>query len=94
MAEQQINLGFVDSYSLAPAVVPDLRDEIATAWGLPLGDRVEVCFRGSQRAAIAGTLELITSPDFPWNPHQPLQLRISGFIFNSREIERWTRLES
>lgn len=92
MAEQQINLGFDDSYSAAPAAVPELRDEIATAWGLPLGDRAEICFRGSQRAAITGVLELLTTPDFPWDIHQPLQLRIAGFIFNSREIESWTRI--
>jgi hypothetical protein len=46
-------------------VGPELRDEIARAWGLPLGQRVEVCFRGSQRAAIAGKLELLTTPDYP-----------------------------
>jgi hypothetical protein len=92
MPEQQINLGLDITHTIAPAVVPELRDEIAQAWGLPIGERAEVRFRGSQRAAITGILELITSPDFPWNPRQALQLRIAGFVFSNREIESWTRL--
>lgn len=92
MPEQQISLGFDLPHNPAPAVVPELRDEIAEAWGLPLGERIEVCFLGSQRATITGTLELLSTPDYPWNPHQPLKLHIAGLIFSSREIERWTRL--
>ena len=92
MSEQQIDFGFDLPRVTAPAVVPELRDEIAQAWSLPLGQRVEVCFRNSQRASITGMLELISVPDFPWNPHQALRLRIAGFVFSSREIERWTRL--
>lgn len=92
MPEQQISLGLDVTHTTAPAVVPELRDEIARAWALPIGERTEVCFRGSQRSAITGILELITTPDFPWNPRQPLKLRIAGFIFSSRDIESWTRL--
>lgn len=89
MEEQQISLGLDTGYQREPAAVPELRDEIAQAWGLPLGKRVEVSLRGAQRTAIAGTLELVSVPDFPWDPHQALRLRIAGFEFNSREIERW-----
>lgn len=92
MPEQQISLGFDLPHSSAPAVVPELRDEVAQAWGLPLGERIEVSFRSGELDAIAGTLELLSAPDYPWNPHQPLQLRIAGFVFSSRDIERWTRL--
>jgi hypothetical protein len=92
MVEQQIELGFDVPLSTAPAVVPELRDEIAQAWGLPLGQRVEVCFRESQRASITGPLELVTAPDYPWNPRQSLRLRITGLVFSSRDIERWTIL--
>lgn len=92
MPEQQFNLGLDTPHPTEPAVVAELRNEIAQAWGLPLGERVEVCFRGSQRAAITGILELISTPAFPWNPREVLQLRIAGFIFMSREIDRWTRL--
>jgi hypothetical protein len=92
MPEHQSDLPLDAPYAPAPAAPPELRDEIAAAWGLPLGDRVEVCFRGGQRAAITGVLELLTTPEFPWDRRQPLKLRITGFVFNSREIERWTRL--
>lgn len=92
MPEQQISLGLDTTHTTAPAVVPELRAEIAQAWGLPLGERTEVCFRGSQRAAITGILDLITMPDFPWDRRQALQLRIAGFVFSNREIESWTRL--
>jgi hypothetical protein len=92
MGEHQISLRFDVGYNREPPVVPELRDEIAQAWGLPLGRRVEICFRGSQHAAITGLLELLTAPDYPWDPRQSLQLRIAGFVFRSREIERWTTI--
>ncbi len=92
MEEHQFNLDFDAPYSPAPPVTSELRDEIALAFGLPLGRRVEVCFRGSQRAAVTGILELLSTPDFPWNPQQRLRLHISGLEFSSREIERWTVL--
>jgi hypothetical protein len=57
----------------------------------PLGQRVEVCFRG-ERSAIAGKLELLRAPDYPWDRHQPLQLAVAGLVFSSRDIERWTIL--
>lgn len=90
--EHQFSLDLDVGHSPAPAAIPELCDEIARAWGLPLGERVEICFRRSERAAITGVLELVSSPNTPWDPRQPLRLRISGFVFDSREIERWTRL--
>lgn len=95
MSEQQFNLPFDAAQNIptfAPAVVPELRDEIARAWGLPLGERVEIRFRGGQLDAATGLLELLTAPDFPWDSRQPLQLRLAGFTFGSRDIESWTRL--
>lgn len=92
MSEQQISLDLDVGYQPAPAVVPELRDEIAATWGLPLGQRVEICFRGGERSAVTGTLELLRAPAYPWEPRDALQLRIAGLIFSSREIERWTTL--
>ena len=92
MGEQQISLELDVAFSAAPAVVPELRDEIAQTWGLPLGQRVEVCFRGGQRSAATGILELLSAPDYPWNPRQLLHLQIAGFVFSSRDIERWTEI--
>jgi hypothetical protein len=90
--EHQASLGLDAGYQPAPVVVPALRDEIAAAWGYPLGQRVEICFRGGQRSAISGRLELLRAPDYPWDPRQPLQLAIAGFVFSSREIGQWTIL--
>ena len=86
MNEQQISLELDVGYQTAPAVV----HEIAATWGLPLGQRVGICLRGGERSAVTGILELLRAPDYPWEPRQALQIGIAGFIFSSREIERWT----
>jgi hypothetical protein len=90
MAEQQISLGFETLHTTAPAVVPELREEIAQAWRLPFGQRVEVSLHNGD--TIAGSLELVSSPAYPWDPHQPLRLRISGFVFTTKEIKHWVLL--
>jgi hypothetical protein len=92
LSGQQISLALEVGYSPAPAAVPQLRDEIAAVWRLPLGQRLEVCFRGTERSAATGWLELLRAPDYPWDPHQPLQLAIAGLHFTSRQIDRWTIL--
>ncbi len=92
MPEHQPGLPFDAPYQPEPSAPPELRDEIARAWGLPLGERVEITLRNDSLDTITGLLELISVPDFPWNPRQPLQLRVNGFEFDSRAIERWTRL--
>ena len=75
------------------AALPHLRDEIARVWGLPLGERVEVAFRPAFPVpAVAGRLELHSDPAYPWDPRQPLGLRIAGCDFTSRDIERWKLL--
>jgi hypothetical protein len=91
MAEHQTDLRLDVGYDPAPAVVSELRDEIAAAWGLPLGRSVEVSLR-TQRCALRGVLELRRAPDYPWDGRQALQLAVAGFVFNSRELERWTIL--
>lgn len=92
MPEHQASLPLDASFASAPAAAPELRDEIAGAWGLPLGERVEVSFRGGQLDTIAGVLELVAAPSYPWNPREPLSLRIAGFTFSSREIARWASI--
>lgn len=92
VSEQQISLELEVGDQTAPAVVPELRDAIAATWGLPLGQRVEICFRGGERSAVTGILELLRAPDYPWQPRHALQLGIAGLIFSSREIERWTKI--
>lgn len=92
VAEHQISLGLDGGFNTAPAVVSELQDEIATAWGLPIGQRIEICLKGAQRSAVSGLLELLQAPDYPWDRHQPLRLAIAGFVFSSRDIERWTQI--
>lgn len=65
MGEQQTSLGLEAGFNTAPAVVPELRDEIAAVWDYPLGKRVEVCFKGGERSVVTGVLELLRAPDFP-----------------------------
>ena len=92
MTEDQFAFTFDLTPATEPAVSPDLRDEIAGVWGLPLGEKVEVFLRNSQIDTVSGILELADAPDYPWNPRQPLRLRIAGFVFSNREIGHWTRL--
>ncbi len=93
MAEHQTDLRLDVGYDPAPAVVSELREEIAAAWGLPLGQRVEVSLR-DERCAPLGVLELRRAPDYPWDGlGKALQLvKVAGFVFSSREMERWTVL--
>ena len=91
-SEQQISLRLDLGYQPAPVVVPQLRDEIAAALGLPLGQQVEICFRDGERSAVTGILELLLAPDYPWEPRQALQLGIAGLVFSSRDINRWTTI--
>ena len=92
MADHQTILSFDTPYAPAPGVPSGLRDEIAAAWGLPLGERVEISLRGDPIDPLTGTLELVSAPDYPWNPREALRLRIAGFVFGSRDIERWTKI--
>lgn len=80
--------------SASPEPLPHLRDEIARVWSLPLGERVEIAFRPAFPVpAVTGLLELRASPSrYPWDPHEPLALRVAGCDFTSRDIERWSLL--
>lgn len=91
MAEHQTQLKLEVSYEVAPVVEGDLRSEIAAAWGLPLGERVNVTLR-NERCALRGILELRRAPDYPWDPRQALQLAVAGYGFSSREMENWALL--
>ncbi len=92
MPEHQSSLRLDTGYEPAPAVVPEIKDEIAAVWGLPLGQRVEIGLRGADCSALNGVLELAKAPDYPWDPRQPLKLCVRGFLFSSREIEHWSKL--
>lgn len=42
MPEHQADLPLDASFNLAPTAPPELRGEIAQAWGLPIGKRVMI----------------------------------------------------
>lgn len=92
MSEHQTDLPLGTGFNLEPAAPPELRDEIAQVWGLPIGQRVAGSLRNGQVERVAGVLELAAAPDFPWNPRQALRLRIAGCDFSSRDIEHWKLL--
>jgi len=92
MPEHQSDLPLDGAFDLEPAAPPEMREEIARAWNLPIGQRVEVFFRDNQLDTIAGVLELAAAPDFPWDIRQTLRLRIGECDFTTREIEHWKLL--
>jgi hypothetical protein len=56
LSKQLISLALDAGYTTAPPLVLALRNEIAIAWSPPLGQRVEIGFRGDGRSAITGVL--------------------------------------
>jgi len=89
--ESSLLVSLDGDYEPAPAVPLGVRDEIAAAWGLPLGERVTVCVGDANASGVTGLLEVLDPPNYPWDPRQPLRLRIAGFVFGSREIASWKR---
>ena len=82
LGEQQISLELDAGYTTAPPVVLELRDEIAAAWSLPVGQRVEVCFRGGERSAVAGTTNIATRIwPLPPATREPVLAAVSGESF-------------
>jgi len=92
MLPRQTEFDLGVSYDPVPQVPLSLHSEIARAWRLPLRECVEIRLRDNSIPALRGPLELLTAPDYPWDPRQPLSLRIAGYTFHSHEIESWTQL--
>jgi hypothetical protein len=71
-----------------------LVSDITRVWGLPIGRKV--CGRlkdGENLPALDGRLELASAPDLPFDPRQPLNLRVRGYEFSSRAIAGWAIAE-
>ena len=75
-----------------PHPLDDLLQEIAVAWGLPVGERVRVRLMTEAVPELSGRLELARVPDLPLDPRQPLALRVAGVTFSSREVRSWSLL--
>jgi hypothetical protein len=85
---------FVDGWPGGGAgpLPPTLDEEIAAAWQVPIGKRVHVTLRRHDVAGTTGRLEIARAPDWPFDPHQPLALRIGHVAFTHQQIESWALL--
>jgi hypothetical protein len=71
-----------------------LVSDIAKAWSLPVGKKVRVHLKDNENLPVLdGRLELESAPDVPFDPRQPLSLRIRGYVFSSRAIAGWVTAE-
>jgi hypothetical protein len=68
--------------------------DVAKAWGLPIGKNVRIHLKdGESLPVLDGRLELASAPDLPFDPREPLNLRVRGYIFSSRSIAGWATAE-
>ena len=96
MNDQQEFL-FADGHSPQLGMpLPDdpLVSDIAQAWRLPIGRKVRIHLKDIENLPVLdGRLELASSPDLPFDPRQPLSLRVRGYVFSSRAITGWAIAE-
>lgn len=67
-------------------LAPSLTDELAAAWGLPIGRRVRVELRRHAVPGLLGLLQVAALPDLPLDGRRPLRLRIGHEEFTSQQI--------
>ena len=61
--------------------------DIGAEWGLPVGQRVRIVFRGGESLRdITGRLEIAAAPELPLNHHRLLRLRVAGYEFGNTAI--------
>jgi hypothetical protein len=65
-------------------------EEIATLWGIPVGQRVHVALREHSLSDLDGRLELARAPDLPLDRREALFLCIGTIEFSSRQIIAWS----
>ena len=64
-----------------------LLHDIGEEWGLPVGQRVRIVFRGGECfRELTGRLEVAVAPELPLNHHRPLRLRVAGYEFGHTAI--------
>ncbi len=67
-----------------------LYEEIATLWGIPVGQITHVVLHEHNFSDLQGRLELSRAPDLPLDRREVLALRIGTIEFSSRQIVAWT----
>lgn len=61
--------------------------DIARVWSLPIGRMGRIHLKdGENLPVLDGRLELASALDLPFEPRQPLSLRICGYVFSNRAI--------
>ncbi len=71
-------------------LAPELADEAARVWGLPVGQRARVTLRGHAMDGLHGLVQIAGLPDLPFDARRPLRLRIGHVEFTSRQVAAWT----
>lgn len=73
-----------------PEPLADLVAEMTRLWGLPLYQQTRITLKNHSLDELCGRLELVSAPDLPLNPAQPLSLRVGGVEFSSRHVIAWS----
>lgn len=74
-------------------LVPELTDEMAAVWGLPVGRRARMTLRGHTLDELSGRVKIARLPGLPLDPREELQLCIGLETFTSRQVSGWCLLE-
>lgn len=76
-----------------PEPLADLVAEMVRLWGLPLYQKARITLKNHSLDELCGRLELVSAPDLPLNPAQPLALRAGGVAFFSNHVVAWSLAE-
>lgn len=71
-------------------LAPELADEAAAVWGLPVGRRARVTLRGHAVDELRGLVQIAGLPELPFDARRPLRLRIGHEEFTSRQVTGWS----
>lgn len=73
-----------------PDRLSDFFDEVSRAWGIPVGQRVNLRLRDAALPELTGKLKLVRPPDLPLDPSETLALTLNGIEFTHRQIAAWS----
>ena len=71
-------------------LAPELADEAAAAWGLPVGRVARVTLRGHAVDELTGLVQIAGLPELPLDARKTLRLRIGREEFTSRQVTGWS----
>ncbi len=71
-------------------LAPELADEAAAVWGLPVGQTARVTLRGHAVDELTGLVQIAGLPEPPLDAGKTLRLRIGREEFTSRQVAGWS----